>query len=297
MSKTETEDMGAAAPYSPEAALLPTRRGGRAVRSRLVEWALIAIVLLYATGLLIGPLIAIFWGALADGVSGFLREISSADAVASLKLTLILAVAATAINTVFGMCVAWVLVRDNFKGKRIINGLVDLPFAVSPVIAGFMLILLFGRNGWFTSIIDGLGIKVVFALPGMLLATIFISLPFVIREVMPVLAHLSLDQENAAYTMGASHWQTFRRVTLPAIRWGLFYGISLTFARAVGEIGAVLVVSGGVSRLTETSTLFIFRSLDDRNYVGANAMAVVLAAISFVVLMGIETLKKRTEKI
>jgi sulfate transport system permease protein len=133
------------------------------------------------------------------------------------------------------------------------------------------------------------------ALPGMLLATIFISLPFVIREVMPVLAQVSLDQENAAYTMGASRWQTFWRVTLPAIRWGLLYGVSLTFARAVGEIGAVLVVSGGVSGLTETSTLFIFRSLDDRNYIGANAMAVVLAAISFVVLMVIEFLKKRTE--
>ena len=297
MSKTEIENMGAAAPYSPEAALLPKRSGKPAARARLIEWALIALVLLYATGLLIGPLIAIFWGALAEGASGFLREISSVDAIASLKLTLILAVAATAINTVFGMCVAWVLVRDDFKGKRIVNGLVDLPFAVSPVIAGFMLILLFGRAGWFTSIIDGLGIKVVFALPGMLLATIFISLPFVIREVMPVLAQVSRDQENAAYTMGASRWQTFRRVTLPAIRWGLFYGISLTFARAVGEIGAVLVVSGGVSRLTETSTLFIFRSLDDRNYVGANAMAVVLAAISFVVLMGIEAVKKRTEKI
>ncbi|HEX8186021.1 MAG TPA: sulfate ABC transporter permease subunit, partial [Blastocatellia bacterium] len=276
MSKSEAENIGAAAPYAAQAAL-PKRPGKRAARSRLAERALIGLVLLYATGLLIGPLIAIFWGALAQGVSGFMREVSTADATASLKLTLILAVAATVINTIFGMCVAWVLVRDDFKGKRIVNGLVDLPFAVSPVIAGFMLILLFGRNGWLTRPIDALGIKVVFALPGMLLATIFISLPFVIREVMPVLAHVSLDQENAAYTMGASRWQTFRRVTLPAIRWGLLYGVSLTFARAVGEIGAVLVVSGGVSGLTETSTLFIFRSLDDRNYVGANAMAVVLA--------------------
>ena len=296
MSKIEAENMGAGAPLSPEAALLPARPGKRAARARLAEWALIALVLLYATGLLIGPLIAIFLGALAEGVNGFIRVLSSLDAISSLKLTMILAVAATVINTVFGMCVAWVLVRDDFKGKRIVNGLVDLPFAVSPVIAGFMLILLFGRNGWLTPVIDAVGIKVVFALPGMLLATIFISLPFVIREVMPVLAQVSLDQENAAYTMGASRWQTFRRVTLPAIRWGLLYGVSLTFARAVGEIGAVLVISGGVSRLTETSTIFIFRSLDDRNYVGANAMAVVLAAISFIVLMGIEGLKKRTEK-
>jgi sulfate transport system permease protein len=268
----------------------------RITRAKLMEWALVAVVVLYAAGLLIAPLIAIAYGALAEGVGAFVREITSIDAVSSLKLTLIMAVAATVINTVFGMCIAWVLVRDKFWGKRILNGLVDMPFAVSPVIAGFMLILLFGRGGWFTSITDALGIKVVFALPGILLATIFISLPFVIREVMPVLSQVSLDQENAAYTMGASRWQTFLHVTLPAIRWGLFYGVSLTFARAVGEIGAVLVVSGGVSRLTETSTLYIFRSLDDRNTVGANAMAVVLAAISFVILMVIEFFKRRAEK-
>jgi sulfate transport system permease protein len=137
----------------------------------------------------------------------------------------------------------------------------------------------------------------VFALPGILLATIFISLPFVIREVAPVLGQLSTDQEDAALTIGASRLRTFWHVTLPAIRWGLFYGVSLTFARAVGEIGAVLVVSGGVSRLTETSTLYIFRSLDDRNYIGANAMAVVLAGISFVILTVIEFLKKRTDRV
>ncbi|HEX8091849.1 MAG TPA: sulfate ABC transporter permease subunit [Blastocatellia bacterium] len=296
MSRVEAENAGAAAPLSPEAVLRPARPSKSAARSRAVEYAMIALVLLYAAGLLVAPLVAILRSALSEGAAGFMREIMSADALASLKLTLILAVAATVINTVFGVCVAWVLVRDDFRGKRIINGLVDTPFAVSPVIAGFMLILLFGRNGWFTPIIDALGVKVVFALPGMLLATIFISLPFVIREVMPVLAQVSMDQESAAYTMGASRLQTFRRVTLPAIKWGLFYGVSLTFARAVGEVGAVLVVSGGVSRLTETSTLFIFRSLDDRNYVGANAMAVVLAAIAFVVLMVIESLKKRTEE-
>jgi sulfate/thiosulfate transport system permease protein len=267
-----------------------------ASRSHVIEYLLIAIVLLYAGGLLIAPLLAIFWGAFAEGFSAFVREITSVDALSSLKLTLILSVSATVINTLFGMAIAWVLVRDDFRGKRLINGLVDMPFAVSPVIAGFMLILLFGRTGWFAPLIERLGIKVVFALPGMLLATIFISLPFVIREVMPVLAQVNLDQEHAAYTIGASRWQTFLHVTLPAIRWGLLYGISLTFARAVGEIGAVLVVSGGVSRLTETSTLFIFRSLDDRNTVGAYAMSVVLAAASFVILMLIEFFKKRTKE-
>jgi len=272
----------------------PARRS--AVRARLVEVVLITIVLLYAAGLLVAPLVAIVWGSIAEGVGAFVRQILSVDALSALKLTLLMAVGATLINTLFGMCIAWVLARDNFWGKRILNGLVDMPFAVSPVVAGFMIILLFGRNGWLTSITDALGIKVVFALPGMLIATIFISIPFVIREVVPVLNQVSRDQENAARTMGASSWQTFRHVTLPAIRWGLLYGVSLTFARAVGEIGAVLVVSGGVSRLTETSTLFIFRSLDDRNTVGANAMAVVLAVVSFVILMVIEFFKKRAEK-
>jgi len=273
--------------------------GGKAPgsrRARLIERLLIAIVVVYAAGLLLAPLLAICWGALAEGLGAAVRELTSADAVSSLKLTVLMAVSATAINTVFGVCIAWVLVRDKFWGRRILNGLVDMPFAVSPVIAGFMLILLFGRTGWLTPVTDALGIKVVFALPGILLATIFISLPFVIREVAPVLSQVSLDQEDAALTIGANRFQTFWRVTLPAIRWGLLYGVSLTFARAVGEIGAVLVVSGGVSRLTETSTLFIFRSLDDRNYVGANAMAVVLAGISFVILMAIEFLKKRTEQ-
>lgn len=268
----------------------------RFTRSKIVEWALIAIAVLYAGGLLVAPLLAIIWGALAEGASAFAHEMTSAGALSSLKLTLIMAVGATVINTVFGLCIAWVLVRDDFWGKRILNGLVDMPFAVSPVVAGFMLILLFGRTGWLTPLTAGLGIKVVFALPGILLATVFISLPFVIREVVPVLSHLTREQEDAAYTIGASPWRTFLHVTLPAIRCGLLYGVSLTFARAVGEIGAVLVVSGGISRLTETSTLFIFRSLDDRNYVGANGMALLLAAISFLILMVIEFFKRRTEQ-
>jgi sulfate/thiosulfate transport system permease protein len=267
-----------------------------AARSKVIEYALVAVVLLYAAVLLVAPLAALFWGALAEGASAFLEQLTSDDALLSLELTIQVAVIATAINTIFGLCIAWVLVRDDFKGKRILNGLVDMPFAVSPVIAGFMLILLFGRNGWLEPAADALGIKVVFALPGILLATVFISLPFVVREVMPVLAQVSRDQEDAARTIGASGWQTFWHVTLPAIRGGLFYGVSLTFARAVGEIGAVLIVSGGVSRLTETSTMFILRSLDDRNYVAAYAMAVVLAAISFAILMAIEFFRKRAEK-
>jgi sulfate transport system permease protein len=189
-----------------------------------------------------------------------------------------------------------VLARHKFRGHRFINGLVDLPFAVSPVVAGLMLILLFGRNGWFTPLTERLGIKMVFAWPAMLIATTFVSLPFVIREVIPVLTQAGTQQENAAYTIGASGWQTFWHITLPSIRWGVLYGISLTMARALGEFGAILVVSGGVSGLTETSTLFIYRSLDDRNPVAAYAMAMVLALISFSMLMLMEFFKKRTKE-
>jgi sulfate transport system permease protein len=265
-------------------------------RTRIIERGLVALVILYAAILLAAPLVAILWGAFAEGIGEFARQVASPSAVSSLRLTLIMAAGATAINTVFGVAIAWVLVRDDFRAKRIINGMVDMPFAISPVIAGFMLILLFGRGGWLEPLADAVGIKVVFAWPGILLATAFISLPFVVREVMPVLAQAGIEQEQAAYTMGASQWLTFWRVTLPSIRWGLLYGVSLTFARAVGEIGAVLVVSGGVSGLTETSTLFIFRSLDDRNYVAAYSMAVVLAGICFLILMAIEYARSRAEK-
>jgi sulfate transport system permease protein len=267
-----------------------------AKRATAGERTLIAVVVIYAGVLLAAPLIALAWGSLAEGLSGFVRAISQRDAVDSLRLTVVMAIGATLINTLFGISIAWVLIRDDFPGKRLLSGLVDLPFAVSPIIAGFMLILLFGRAGWLTPLINMLGIKVVFATPGILLATTFICLPFVVREVTPVLAQVSRDQEDAARTIGASGWKTFWHVTLPAIRWGLLYGVSLTFARAVGEIGAVLVVSGHIAGLTETSTLFILRALEDRNYVGAYAMAMLLAIASFVLLMVIELVRKRSDK-
>jgi sulfate/thiosulfate transport system permease protein len=268
----------------------------RGEKPRGAEWLLPAVVVIYAVLLFAGPLAAIAWGALSSGLSAMLREITSAEALNALKLTLILGVAATTINTLFGMCVALFLARDNARGRRLLNGLVDLPFAVSPVIAGFTLILLFGRNGWFTETIDTLNLRVVFALPGMLLATIFVSLPFVVRAVLPLLKHVGTEQENVAYTMGAGHWRTFWQITLPNIRWGLLSGISLTFARAIGEFGAVLVVGGGVTRLTETSTLYIYRSLDDRNEIGAYAMVLVLAAVSIGLLLLMEYSRKHSQE-
>ena len=260
---------------------------------RPLKWLVVGPVLLYAALLLFGPLAAVVTGAFAEGVGVLVRRLSAPDAVHALKLTLLLAVGATVFNAVVGVLVAHVLVRDSFRGRRFLDGLVDLPFAVSPVIAGFMIILLFGRDGWLTPLADAAGIKFVFSLPGMFLATAFVSLPFTIREVMPVLEQHGHDQEDAALTMGASPWQAFRRVTLPGIRWGILYGISLTFARAIGEFGAVLVVSGSVAGLTETSTLFIFRALDERDAVGAHGMALVLAAVSFTLLMAMEIVRRR----
>ena len=253
----------------------------------------VVLVVLYTAVLLVAPLAAITWGALSSGLSVVVRELTSPDALHALELTLLLGAGATALNAVFGVCIAWVLVRDRFRGRAILNACVDLPFAVSPVIAGLMLILLFGRGGWFSDLPDALGFRVVFALPGMLLATVFVSLPFVVREVMPVLRHLGTEGEEAAYTLGASNWQTFWHITLPAIKWGVLYGVSLTFARALGEFGAVLVVSGGVSGLTETATLFIFRSMDDRNYPAAYSLALVLALMSLFLLLLLELLKRR----
>ncbi|MFB3905101.1 MAG: sulfate ABC transporter permease [Acidobacteriota bacterium] len=253
----------------------------------------VILVLLYTAVLLLAPIVAISWGALASGFGVAYRALSSPDALHALKLTLILGVSASLFNAILGLCAAWVLVRDKFWGQSFLNGVVDLPFAISPVIAGLMLILLFGRGGWFEALPQALGTPIVFALPGMFLATAFVSLPFVVREVMPVLRHLGTEGEDAAYTLGASPWQAFWYVTLPAIKWGMLYGVSLTFARALGEFGAVLVVSGGVSGMTETATLFIFRSMDDRNYPAAYAMALVLALISFALLMLIELSKSR----
>jgi sulfate transport system permease protein len=270
-----------------------TARGAGRSRPGAGGWLLIAIAIAYATLLLLGPLCAIVWSAFSNGLLVFAERITSPDALRALELTFLLAAGATAINLVFGLAIAHALVRDRFRGQRLLNALVDVPFAVSPVITGFLVVLLFGRGGWLRPLAEGLGIQFVFALPGMLLVTTFVSLPFVVREVMPVLAHLGVEQEQAASTLGANAWQVFWRVTLPGIREALFYGVSLTFARAIGEFGAVLVVSGSISGQTETATLFLFGALDERDTAGANAMAFVLAAASLSLLLGIRALQKR----
>ena len=250
-------------------------------------------VVIYVGILLMAPIGAIAWSALRSGPAAFLRALAGSGGGFALLLSIGLAALAVVVNTVFGVVVAWVLTRDEFRGRGLLNAAVDMPFAISPVIVGFALILLFGPQGWFGGLVRALHAKIVFAVPGMALATIFVSLPFVIREVGLVLAESGHDQEEAAYTLGATPFGAFWRVTLPNIRWGLLYGVLLTTARCLGEFGAVLVVSGGLAQVTETGTLFVFRSLEDRRDLGAYAMAMALAGMSILLIAGMEILKRR----
>jgi sulfate/thiosulfate transport system permease protein len=256
-----------------------------------LKWLLIGIVVTYVAVLIVVPLAALIAGAFSGGLGAIGAALSEPDVISAFGRTLLIAVIVVLIHAICGTAVAWVLVRQNFRGRRVLNGLIDLPFAVSPVVAGYMLILLFGRTGVLAPLTEPLGIKVAFALPGMLLATLFVTLPFMVRELMPVLAAFGIEQEQAAATMGANGWQTFWHVTFPALRWGFIYGLTLTFARALGEFGAVLVIGGTVQGQTETATLYIFRALDDRQYIGAYSAALVLGLISLLLVLGADMLR------
>jgi sulfate transport system permease protein len=230
---------------------------------------------------------------LEKGIGTSLRSLNHPEVLIAFWNTLWISLVVVIVHSIFGTMVAWVFVRHRFPGRNLINGLIDMPFAVSPVVAGYMLLLLFGRNGILAPVIDALGIKVAFAMPGMVLATLFVTLPFMIRELIPVLEAFNRQQEKAAATLGANAWQTFWRVTFPALRWGMIYGITLTFARALGEFGAVLVIGGGVQGRTETATLFIYRALDERQYIGAYSAALALGLFSLILVMGSDWLRRR----
>jgi len=230
---------------------------------------LITLVMGYVGVLIIAPLARLAIGTFADGLTPIFRALTQPEVLSAFWLTLLISLITVIFHAIFGTATAWVLVRHRFPGRKFLNGLIDTPFAVSPVVVGYMLLLLFGRTGLLAPVLSALGIKVAFALPGMILATLFVTLPFMARELMPVLEAFGVQQERAAATLGASGWQTFWYVTLPAVRWGVLYGLTLTFARALGEFGAVLVIGGGIQGHTETATLFIYRALDDRQYIGA----------------------------
>lgn len=256
---------------------------------------LIGIVVLYMGVLILAPVGALISGAFSYGLGAIAEALSDPQVLSAFWRTLLLSVIAVVVHALCGTALAWVLVRDRFPGRRILNGLIDLPFAISPVVAGYMLLLLFGRRGMLTPLTERLGIDVAFALPGMVLATLFVTLPFMVRELMPVLESFGIEQEQAAATLGASGWQTFRMVTFPALRYGFLYGLTLTFARALGEFGAVLVVSGGVQGRTETATIYVYRALDDRQYAGAYSAALVLGLISLALVLGAELMRHRRE--
>ncbi len=264
--------------------------------SRAQRFSLRGIALFYLAALLIVPVGMIFYETFKDGLGPPLEAITSEEGLHAFWLTVVCVGIAVPLNTVFGVITAIVLVRHEFRGKAIMNSIIDLPFAISPVVIGLALILVWGQDGWIGTWLEGdLGYQVIYAVPGMVLATIFVSLPFVVREVMPVLQEIGTDQEQAAETLGANRWQTFWRVTLPAIRWGLTYGVVLATARALGEFGAVSAISGRIGGQTETLPLFVENEYTNFNESGAYAAAILLAILALLVLFSLNLLRRNPE--
>lgn len=254
---------------------------------------LIGVVMAYVAVLILAPILALLSGAFAEGLGAILSALNQPDVMSAFERTLYIAAITVVVHALCGTGLAWVLARHRFPGRRLLNGLIDLPFAVSPVVVGYMLLLLFGRTGVLAPLLEAVQLKVAFALPGMILATLFVTLPFVVRELMPVLEAFGVEQEQAAATLGANGWQTFWLVTFPALRWGFIYGVILTVARALGEFGAVLVVGGGVQGRTETATLYIYRALEEREYIGAYSAALVLGLLSLSLVSTAELLRRK----
>jgi sulfate/thiosulfate transport system permease protein len=274
-----------------------TPRLAGSARRRLVHGGFTAIALVYVGALVIAPLVGIAFAAFKGGWSVIVDTLRQPDVLHAYFLTGVITLITVIVTTVFGVIVALVITRDRFPGRALMSALVDLPIAVSPVIVGLMAVLLFGTGGWFEPWFSAHGIRILFAVPSMVLVTIFICIPFVIREVVPVLHELGVSEEEAARTLGASSFQTFFRVTLKNIRWALAYGIALSTARAIGEIGAVLIVSGSITGQTETATLFILRAFDQFQDTEGYIVAITLALASIVLLVAIEAFKRRQEKV
>ncbi len=261
-------------------------------RSRLT---LRTLALSYLFVLVLVPLGMILYRTFEHGLVAFWESITTPAAISAISMSLTIVAIVVPLNVCFGVVTALALARGRFPGRGIVQAIVDLPFAVSPVIVGVSLILLWGTGGWLGGVAES-GVQVIFSLPGMVLATIFVTLPFVVREVEPVLQEIGDEQEEAAATLGASRRQTFWRITLPAIRWGLVYGVVLTVARALGEFGALLVVSGGVSGESQTLTLLVHaRYIDDHNVFGAYAASTVLMAFALVTLLLMTTLDRKRD--
>jgi sulfate/thiosulfate transport system permease protein len=260
---------------------------------RLSKYGLRGFALGYLALLLLVPLGMIIFRTFEDGTADAWAAITDPNAINAFKLTLLMVAIAVPLNTIFGIVCALVLVRTNFRGKAFLNALIDIPFAVSPVVIGLCLVLVYGQGGWFGNFFLENGIQIIFSVPGMVIATIFVSLPFVVREVVPVLQEIGDDQEQAAQTLGANGWQTFWRVTLPSIRWGVTYGVVLATARALGEFGAVAVVSGRITGETQTLPLYVQQEFNNFNVAGAYTAALVLALLALVALLGMNLIRRR----
>ena len=251
----------------------------------LVRVTLVGLTLLYL-GLFIGlPLAAVFAEALREGWDAYAQAVVDPDAIAAMKLTLLVAAIAVPVNVVFGVCAAWAIAKFDFVGKSLLVTLIDLPFSVSPVASELVYVLLYGANGWFGPLLDALGIKIIFSVTGLVLATMFVTFPFVARELIPLMQAQGRDEEEAALTLGAGGWQTFLRVTLPNIRWALLYGVLLCNARAMGEFGAVSVVSGHIRGQTNTMPLHVEILYNEYSFVAAFAVASLLAVLALVTLV------------
>ena len=270
-----------------------TRPGRDTIVSSIVRWTFISLSLLFLAALLFAPLATVFVTALEKGWHAYVKSYADPDTAAAIRLTLITALVVVPINTVFGLAASWAMAKFEFRGKSFLITLIDLPLAVSPVISGMVYVLLFGLHGWFGVWLQEHDISVIFALPGIILATMFVTFPYVARELIPLMQQLGNDEEEAAITLGAGGWITFFRVTLPKVRWGLVYGVILCNARAMGEFGAVSVVSGHIRGLTNTMPLHIEILYNEYNFVGAFAVASLLTLLAVATLV-VKTLVERT---
>jgi sulfate/thiosulfate transport system permease protein len=264
--------------------------------SRPWKLALRAVGLFYLALLLLVPVGIIFYRTFEHGVGAVWESITTPAAVSAFWLTIEVTAIAVPLNTIFGIVMAMALARGRWRGKAVINAIIDLPFAISPVVIGLSLILVYGVNGWFGRALADAGIQVIFSTPGIVLATIFVSLPFVVREVTPVLKEVGDEQEQAAATLGAGGWQSFWRITLPSIRWGVIYGVVLSVARSIGEFGAVSVVSGKISGETETLTLLVEKRFTNFDLAGAYAASALLALIALATLLAMTLINRREEE-
>ncbi|MBJ7309090.1 sulfate ABC transporter permease subunit CysW [Rugamonas sp. CCM 8940] len=275
---------------NPVVAAAPAARRGElpsapaALEPLWVRGVLIGVALTFLTLFLFVPLVAVFAEAFKKGWEAYLAAITEADAISAIKLTLLTAVIAVPLNLVFGVAASWCIAKFEFRGKSILLTLIDLPFSVSPVISGLIYVLMFGAQGWFGPWLQEHDIKILFAVPGIVLATVFVTFPFVARELIPLMQAQGSEEEEAAIVLGASGWNTFRRVTLPNIKWGLLYGVILCNARAMGEFGAVSVVSGHIRGETNTVPLQVEILYNEYNFAAAFAVASLLALLALVTL-------------